>query len=195
MKKEIAIKLKAEAEKVAERFSMKNREGNVNGEDFSLKSCYALSEYTAFVRFNKTTTKDAVALFFYDNGCWNYFFPTDNHIFGFRCFEIIKITGQDFGVVDEILDIDNFRQKVKANLQSKPGMKIANYMFMTNDTASIRYEDSEGNKELVFFYYIHKGMSKGWRCFTPNESHINGFRLFELEKFNVEKENYDKNFD
>jgi hypothetical protein len=194
MKKDIALKLKIEAEKVAGRFSMKDREGNVSGEDFSLKSCYTLSEYTAFVRFNKTTTKDAVALFFYDNGYWNYFFPTDNHIFGFRCFEIIRVTGQTWGVVNDILDIENFRTKVKESLINKPGMKFSGHMFMTNDTAAIRYEDEHGNKELTFFYYIHKGMSKGWRYFTPNESHINGFRLFELEKFSVEKENYDKNF-
>jgi hypothetical protein len=194
MQKRIAKKLDTQVQKVAERFSRKDRVGNVNGEDFSVKSCYALSDYTAFVRFNKTTTKDAIALFFYDKDYWQYFFPTDNHIFGFRCFEVIKITGQTHGVVGGILDIDNFREKVKESLGKKPNMKFSGHMFMTNDTAAIRYEDESGNEELTFFYYIHKGMSKGWRYFTPNESHINGFRLFELEKFSVEKENYDKNF-
>lgn len=195
MKKELALKLKIEAEKVAGRFSRKDREGNVNGEDFTLKGCYALSEYTAFVRFNKTTTKDAVALFFYDNGRWDYFFPTDNHIFGFRCFEVIKITGQTWNIIESVLDVSNLRIKVKESLSTKPNMKLSGHIFMTNDTAAIKCEDDLGNKEIVFFYYIHRGASKGWRYFTPNESHLNGFRLFELEKFNVEKENYDKNFE
>jgi len=194
MNKQIALKLKTEAEKVAERFSKKDREGNVNGEDFKIKECYALSEYTAFVRFNKTTTKDAVALFFYDNGRWNYFFPTDNHIFGFRCFEIIKITGQTCNVVESILDVSNLRLKVKESLNARPNMKLNGHIFMTNDTVAIRYEDELGVGETAFFYYIHKGASQGWRYFIPNESHLNGFRLFEFEKFNVEKENYDKNF-
>lgn len=194
MQSKIAKKLYEKVKKVAERFSRKDREGNVNGEDFSVKNITALSEYTAFVRFNKTTTKDAIALFFYDKDYWQYFFPTDNHIFGFRCFEVIKITGQSTNVVDSVLDVENLREKVRESIQSKPWMKCKENIFMTNDTAAIRYEDEQGNKELTFFYYIHKGMSKGWRYFTPNESHINGFRLFELEKFSVEKENYDKNF-
>ena len=194
MQKSIANKLDAQVKKVAERFSRKDREGNVSGEDFSVKTITALSEYAAFVRFNKTTTKDAVALFFYDKDYWQYFFPTDNHIFGFRCFEVIKITGQSINVIESVLDVENLREKVREVLQNKPHMRCKNNIFMTNDTAAIRFEDANGNTELMFFYYIHKGMSKGWRYFTPNESHLNGFRLFELEKFSVEKENYDKNF-
>jgi len=193
MQKKIAIELDKQVQVVADRFSRKDREGNVNGEDFMIKSRYALSDQTAFVRFNKTTTKDALALFFYDE-YWKYFFPTDSHIFGFRCFEVIKITGQTWNVVDTVLDIDNFREKVTQSIGSKPGYKFSEHIFMTNDTAAIRYKNDAGEKKTAFFYYIHKGMSKGWRYFFPTDSHINGFRLFELEKFNVEKENYDKNF-
>jgi len=65
---------------------------------------------------------------------------------------------------------------------------------MTNDTAAIRYKNEEGKREIAFFYYIHKGMSQGWKCFFPTDIRINGFRLFELEKFNVEKENFELNF-
>lgn len=194
MQKSIAIKLDNQIQVVADRFSRKDREGNVNGEDFTIKSRYALSDHTAFVRFNKTTTKDALALFFYDEGYWKYFFPTDSHIFGFRCFEVIKITGQTWNVTDTVLDIDNFREKVTESIGKKSGFKFSEHVFMTNDTAAIRYTNEQGKKETAFFYYIHKGMSKGWRYFFPTDSHINGFRLFELEKFNVEKENYEKNF-
>ena len=68
MQKSIAIELDKRVQKVAENFSKKDRVGNVNGEDFTIKSRYALSDHAAFVRFNKTTTKDALALFFYDDG-------------------------------------------------------------------------------------------------------------------------------
>ena len=192
MQKNLAIKLDKRIQKVAENFSKKNRVGNVSGEDFTIKSRYALSDHAAFVRFNKTSTKDALALFFFDE-YWKYFFPTDSHIFGFRCFEVVMITGQTWNIVDAVLDIDNFREVVTESI-SDTGLKFSEHVFMTNDTAAIRYTDANGNKKVAFFYYIHKGMSQGWRYFFPTDSHINGFRLFELEKFNVEKENYDKNF-
>jgi len=92
MQKSIAIELDKRIQKVAENFSKKNRVGNVNGEDFTIKSRYALSDQAAFVRFNKTTTKDALALFFYDENYWKYFFPTDSHINGFRLFELEKFS-------------------------------------------------------------------------------------------------------
>jgi len=63
MQKKLATDLDKRIQKVAENFSKKNRVGNVNGEDFTIKSRYALSDHSAFVRFNKTSTKDALALF------------------------------------------------------------------------------------------------------------------------------------
>lgn len=106
MNKQIAKELKEFVSTVAHRFSRKDREGNVNGEDFSVDSVIPTSDHTAVVRFKKSTGKIGLAL----------------------------------------------------------------------------------------FYYIPRGMSKGWKYFFPTDSHINGFRAFELEKYQVEKENYKHNF-
>lgn len=107
MNKQIAKELKQSAEIVADRFSNKQREGNVNGEDFSIDRIIPTSDHTAVVRFRKNT----------------------------------------------------------------------------------------GKIGLAFFYYIPRGFSRGWKYFFPTDSHINGFRAFELEKYQVEKENYEHNFD
>jgi hypothetical protein len=194
MQKSIAKKLDNQVQKVAERFSRKDREGNVNGEDFSVKSCYAMSDHTALVRFNKTTTKDALALFFYDEEYWKYFFPTDKHITGFRYFEHINISRQTWNITSECSDEENLNLEIQNAIKKFQALEHVNTMFMTSDTAAVRFTDKDGGAYLGFFYYINKGMSKGWRYFFPSESHLNGFRLFEFEKFNVEKENYSKNF-
>ena len=194
MQKSIAKKLDRQVQIVADRFSRKDREGNVNGEEFKLKSCYALSDHAALVRFNKTTTKDALALFLYDEDYWKYFFPTDKHIAGFRYFEHIKISRQTWNIASECSDLENLNLEIK-NIEKKySALELVNTMYMTSDTVAVRFKDANEGSYLSFFYYINKGMSKGWRWFFPTESHLNGFRLFEFEKFNVEKENYDKNF-
>lgn len=106
MNKQVAKELQVFVETVAQRFSRKDREGNVNQEDFSIEDVIPASDHTAVVRFKKNT----------------------------------------------------------------------------------------GKIGLAFFYYIPRGMSKGWKYFFPTDSHINGFRAFELEKYQVEKENYKHNF-
>ena len=64
----------------------------------------------------------------------------------------------------------------------------------SDHTAVVRFQKNTGKIGLAFFYYIPRGMSKGWKYFFPTDSHINGFRAFELEKYQIEKENYKHNF-
>lgn len=64
----------------------------------------------------------------------------------------------------------------------------------SDHTAIVRFRKSTGKIGLAFFYYIPRGYSQGWRYFFPTDSHINGFRAFEYEKYQVEKENYEHNF-
>lgn len=64
----------------------------------------------------------------------------------------------------------------------------------SDHTAVVRFKKSTGKIGLAFFYYIARGASQGWKYFFPTDSHINGFRAFELEKYQVEKENFKYNF-
>jgi len=194
MQKKIAKDLIIKARQVGVNFSRKDREGNVNGEEFALKTCYALSDHTALVTYNKTTTKDALAFFFYVDGYWEYFFPTDKHMAGFRYFENIKINHTSWNIVPTCSDVDNLNSQIQKVIVKYPTLNFDSSVYMTSDTAVVRFKNKENNIYLGFFYYINKGRSKGWRWFFPSESHLNGFMIFQLEKFNVEKENYDKNF-
>jgi len=194
MQKKIAQELDREIEIVAKRFSRKDREGNVNGEDFKPKSRCSMSDHSAIVRFNKTTTKDALAFFFYDNLRWNYFFPTDKHIAGFRYFEYVKLSNRSENISVFCSDEENLNLEIENATKKYTSLKHYETVQMTSDTAVVKFTGDESNIYLGFFYYINKGMSKGWRYFFPTESHLNGFRFFEFEKFNVEKENYEKNF-
>lgn len=65
----------------------------------------------------------------------------------------------------------------------------------SDHTAVVRFRKNTGKIGLAFFYYIPRGMSKGWKYFFPTDSHIGGFRAFELYKFQVEQQNYKHNFD
>ena len=55
MNKNIAIKLKKEAERVAIRFSNKDREGNYNNEDFKIDKIIPLSDHSAVVNYKKSS--------------------------------------------------------------------------------------------------------------------------------------------
>ena len=72
---------------------------------------------------------------------------------------------------------------------------IAEETIPTSDhTAVVKFRKTSGKIGLCFMYYIPRGMSKGWKYFFPTDSHINGFRAFELYKFEIERENFKHNF-
>ena len=55
MNKQVARELDEFVAIVANRFSRKDREGNVNQEDFSVEDIVPTSDHTAVVRFKKNT--------------------------------------------------------------------------------------------------------------------------------------------
>jgi hypothetical protein len=98
MRKDIALKLKAEAERVAREYSNPLRERG-NGEVFDVEEILALSELTAAVVFKKDSGKRAVAFFYVVKDSWRYFFPSDSHLLGMEIFPEIKkrIEIENFG--------------------------------------------------------------------------------------------------
>ena len=85
MNKEIALKLKAKIDWIANKYSNPNREKNGNNETFSLNKIIPLSEYTAVAFFNKSSEKQALAFLYYvsyQDGYWGYFFLKESHVFG-----------------------------------------------------------------------------------------------------------------
>ncbi len=61
-------------------------------------------------------------------------------------------------------------------------------------TAVVIYKKSTGKFALALFYYIARGVSKGWKYLFPTDSHILGFRAFETFKLQAERNNYKYNF-
>ena len=90
MRKEIALRLRAEAERVAKEFSNPLRERNPGGEIFEVDEILALSEFTAAVVFKKNSGKKAVGFFYTVKDNWRYFFPSDSHLIGMEAFSEIK---------------------------------------------------------------------------------------------------------
>jgi hypothetical protein len=95
MNRRLAVSLKKEAEIVAERFSIKSREGNINNETFFIVLIAPMSDSAATVVYRKEPSgKQAAAFFYYiAKGAkmgWHYFFPTDAHIVGMMSFNTYK---------------------------------------------------------------------------------------------------------
>jgi len=85
MRKDVAIKLKKQADEIAKDFSRPDREFNVTDETFEVQKIVPLSESTAIVLLKKSSNKYAVAFCYYlnmNNGVWRYFFPTYDHCIG-----------------------------------------------------------------------------------------------------------------
>jgi len=95
MNKELAIDLRREADCVADKFSIKNRDGNFNNETFFVIALFPMSDTTATVIFRKEPSGKQAAFFFYyiSRGAktgWHYFVPTDAHILGMMSFNTYK---------------------------------------------------------------------------------------------------------
>jgi hypothetical protein len=85
MKKELALKLKDYAYKIAKNFSRSDREFNYTNETFEVVAIKPLSETTAYIEFKKSSGKIGVAFCYWINmggGQWRYFFPTYDHAVG-----------------------------------------------------------------------------------------------------------------
>ena len=95
MNKQLVKDLTAYAETVAERYSQKDREGNVNNELFKIIEIIPMSEHAATVIYEKNTGKQAAFFFYYINRGkakgWKYFVPTDSHILGMAAFSHYKL--------------------------------------------------------------------------------------------------------
>ena len=83
---------------IAERFSRKDREGNVSQESFSVEEVIPTSDHTAVINFKKSSGKIGVAFCYYitkgmSKG-WKYFFPTDSHLNGYQAFLYYKLDAE-----------------------------------------------------------------------------------------------------
>ena len=98
MNKERAKELNVFCTTVAERFSNKTRQGNINNETFSVDEIIPTSDDSAVVNFKKNTGKLAVAFCYYINRGrskgWKYFFPTDAHTVGMNAFAFYKLEAE-----------------------------------------------------------------------------------------------------
>jgi hypothetical protein len=98
MNKQIAKELHQFSKTIAERFSRKDREGNVSQESFSVEEVIPTSDHTAVINFKKSSGKIGVAFCYYiakgmSKG-WKYFFPTDSHLNGFQAFLYYKLDAE-----------------------------------------------------------------------------------------------------
>ncbi len=72
--------------------------------------------------------------------------------------------------------------------------KLKEAIPTSDHTATVIFEKDSGKLACFFFYYINRGISKGWKYFVPTDSHITGMRAFEYYKLNTERHNYKHNF-
>ena len=101
MKKDRVQKLNEKAKEIAEMFSNPNRQFNFNKETFTVEFIQPLSEMVAAIYFKKTSGKIALAIAFWKNnkgGHWDYFFPTDSHVLGFRKMEKLLESVEEYNI-------------------------------------------------------------------------------------------------
>ena len=101
MTKDRVNKLKEKASEIAEMFSNPNRQFNFNKETFTVEFIQPLSEMVAAIYFKKTSGKIALAIAFWKNnkgGHWDYFFPTDSHVLGFRKMEKLLESVEEYNI-------------------------------------------------------------------------------------------------
>ena len=101
MTKDRVNKLKEKASEIAEMFSNPNRQFNHTNETFTVAKITPRSELTAGRLFQKSSGKLALAIAFWKNnkgGHWDYFFPTDSHVLGFRKMEKLLESVEEYNI-------------------------------------------------------------------------------------------------
>jgi hypothetical protein len=82
MEKTKAIKLKEKASEIAQIYS-RPRPHNPCGSQYLVDSIKPLSESTALLTFKRDGLKKSIVFAYWiKTGYWQYFFPTESHIFG-----------------------------------------------------------------------------------------------------------------
>ena len=87
-----------------------------------------------------------------------------------------------------------FSRKDREGNYSKETFTIDTIIPLSDHSAVVNYKKDSGKIGCAFFYYIPKGMSKGWKYFFPTEPHIIGMQSFHLIKLQAEQDNYKYNF-
>jgi hypothetical protein len=77
---------------------------------------------------------------------------------------------------------------------SNETFKVHEIIPTSDQTAVVFFIKDTGKLGMAFFYYINKGMSKGWKYFFPTDSHITGMMASHYYKLKCERKNWDKNF-
>lgn len=88
-----------------------------------------------------------------------------------------------------------FSRKDREGNFNEETFEVQEIIPTSDHTASVLFKKNTGKVGLAFFYYINRGMSKGWKYFFPTDSHITGMRAFEFIKLDVERNNYSFNFE
>jgi len=90
---------------------------------------------------------------------------------------------------------DRFSRTDREQNFNKETFEVKEIIPMTDMTATVIFEKNTGKQAAFFFYYLSRGMSKGWQYFVPTDSHILGMQSFNNYKLQVENNNYKHNFD
>ena len=77
---------------------------------------------------------------------------------------------------------------------SKETFEVYEVIPTSDQTAVVFFKKDTAKLGMGFFYYINRGMSKGWKYFFPTDSHIVGMKASHYYKLEVERKNYGKNF-
>jgi len=77
---------------------------------------------------------------------------------------------------------------------SKETFEIYEIIPTSDHTAVVFFKKDTDKLGMGFFYYINKGMSKGWKYFFPTDSHVVGMMACHYYKLECERLNYAKNF-
>lgn len=66
---------------------------------------------------------------------------------------------------------------------------------LSENTACVVYEKTPSNKRVAFFFFYINMLNSIWFYYCPTDSHIIGMESFGKYKLDIERFNYQKNFE
>ena len=89
---------------------------------------------------------------------------------------------------------NRYSKKDREGNYNNEKFSISDIIPTSDNTAVVYFKKNTGKVAVGFFYYINRGMSKGWKYYFPTDSHINGMQSFLYYKLEAERINYKHNF-
>jgi hypothetical protein len=96
---------------------------------------------------------------------------------------------------DEALKLAKIYSNKERHYNTNEDFVLKEIIPLSETTACVIYNKSPSEKQVCFFFVYVNALNPFWYSFIPTDSHILGMEAFGKYKLDIERYNFQKNFE